>query len=569
MSYYPAPNVYKFFNQFLAPGQPSPDHASRNQGVRKSGPRSKTGCTTCKQRRVKCDETKPECVRCQNLGRDCGGYAPEAPEEASKVTVPIPIHPRPMSVISYNPSGALPVGDAIEQRYFQRFCDKTAEEICGAFDGAFWTEKVLQLCHHDAPIRHGVIALGALARSLEISSSPTRLSLSGYPHIDHRNLDEHHRFAVRQYGLAISSLRAILLDGRRHLRTSLTSCVLFMTFEALQGAYEGAVIHLRGGSRLLGDWRTARAGGKSRLSQDSLSEIQDDMIDDLGRMFARLDLQSLFMPPPCPGSFMIARMDPNPVPDLHGENIVVPETFSNMHEAREFWDFLMAGIGQFHRKSLYYHNLEPEELKSPRILRQHEIYTTQLVQWRTAFQEVYQREVPHGSSRSEESIMLSLYYDIATILLASSLEHSEMVYDEYTHLFQEIVTEAQHLLIADSSTNTARFTLDLGTILPLAFTATKCRDRRIRRQAVALLWSRARREGLCFDTIAIARICAWITCIEGQGVPDDAEMIPESARVTTSNVKFNPDERWFWIEVTYVKKDWNGVLRKRDTTFSW
>ncbi|KAJ5165202.1 uncharacterized protein N7500_007032 [Penicillium coprophilum] len=32
------------------------------------------GCVTCKQRRVKCDETKPECRTCQRLELGCGGY---------------------------------------------------------------------------------------------------------------------------------------------------------------------------------------------------------------------------------------------------------------------------------------------------------------------------------------------------------------------------------------------------------------------------------------------------------------------------------------------------------------
>ncbi|TLD05686.1 hypothetical protein E2P81_ATG10428 [Venturia nashicola] len=33
-----------------------------------------TGCHTCKQRRVKCDEAKPECRTCQRLGLCCPGY---------------------------------------------------------------------------------------------------------------------------------------------------------------------------------------------------------------------------------------------------------------------------------------------------------------------------------------------------------------------------------------------------------------------------------------------------------------------------------------------------------------
>ncbi|KAF7555256.1 hypothetical protein G7Z17_g2269 [Cylindrodendrum hubeiense] len=33
------------------------------------------GCQTCKQRRVKCDEGKPNCQRCLRVGHQCGGYS--------------------------------------------------------------------------------------------------------------------------------------------------------------------------------------------------------------------------------------------------------------------------------------------------------------------------------------------------------------------------------------------------------------------------------------------------------------------------------------------------------------
>ncbi|RAL60230.1 hypothetical protein DID88_000010 [Monilinia fructigena] len=558
----PYPNVYKFLNNFSAPEQGSPEQTSRSQGLRKSGPRSKTGCSTCKQRRVKCDETKPECIRCQNLGRECGGYAPEHAEDASKQNpqnpqnAPVPIHPRPMSVMSYAPSIAI-LGDQFERRYFQRFCDKTATEICGSFDPTFWTEKVPQLCHHDPPIRYATIALGALAKSLEITSSPTRLSLSGFPQIDHHHLDEHHRFALREYSRAIASLRIILSDGRRHLRTSLTACVLFMTFESLQGSYEGALTHLRGGSRLLADWRIARGGGGSQLSQDSLSEIQDSLVDDLGRLFARLDVQGLFIPPPYS------------VPNLFQDYMEIPDDFESVQEAREVWDFLMAAIGQFYQKSVIKSQTEPEELSTPYWNRLHNHYTTQLLRWRKAFQSVHAEEAHSGIISANATHMLSIYYNIATILVASSVPHTEMLYDQYNHLFAEIICKAQILLSSpDDPSNASRFTLDMGTILPLVITAVKCRDRRIRRQAIALLWSKARREGLCFDTISVARICAWLSSIEGEGVQEDHQPIPESSRWVISYLHLNSEERWLAVQLT-LKQGENGNPKYKVTTFSW
>jgi hypothetical protein len=510
-----------------------------------------------RQRRVKCDETKPGCIRCQNLGRECGGYTPEAPDDASMNITPVAIHPRPMSGLPYSPSVAIP-GDQQERRYFQRFCDKTAAEICGSFDPTFWTEKVLQLCHQDAPaIRYATIALGALAKSLEVSSFPTRLSLSGFPQIDHHHLDEHHRYALRQYSRAIASLRAILSDGRRHLRTSLTCCVLFMSFEALQGSYDGSLTHLRGGSRLLADWRMARRGQASRLSQDSLSEIQDGLVDDLGRMFARLDVQGLFVPPP----FQIT---------LQWEDVVVCETFDSTAEARESWDFLFCGIAQFYRQSVTHSQQNPEEIATTAWMQRHDHYMAQLLQWRSAFQGAHAEEVKSGTIKTEKSAMLSIYYNLATILLASSIPHSEMMYDNYTNLFSEIITKVNHLLSStEDPSNTSRFTLEMGTILPLYITVTKCRDRRIRRQAIALLWSNARREGLCFDTITIARLCAWLTSIEGEGSQDDIGPIPESSRNLITYLHLSSEQRWLAVQLTSALTNDNGSHVYRETTFSW
>jgi hypothetical protein len=460
-----------------------------------------------------------------------------------------------MSVMSYTPSISV-FNDPEERRYFQRFCDKTAGEICGSFDPTFWTEKIPQLCHQDAPIKYATIAVGALAKSLEITSSPTRLSLSGFPQIDHRHLDEHHRFALRMYSRAIASLRIILSDGRRHLRTSLTACVLFMTFEALQGNYDGSLTHLRGGSRLLADWRIARRGGSNRLSQDSLSEIQDGLVDDLGRLFARLDVQGLFVPPPYR------------VPNLLQDDLEIPDEFDSVQEAREIWDFLMAAIGQFYRKSVVMTQSDPESLMKPSWIKSHNHYTTCLMRWRIAFQAIHAEE-PHTIT-SDAIHMLSIYYNIATVLLASSLPHTEMLYDEYNSLFAEIIAKAQILLSSpDDPSNTSRFTLDMGTILPLVMTAVKCRDRRIRRQAIALLWSKARREGLCFDTISVARICAWLSSIEGEGCQEDSDPIPESSRWMITYLHLNSEERWLAVQLTCMKQNENGTHGYRETQFSW
>jgi len=183
---------------------------------------------------------------------------------------------------------------------------------------------------------------------------------------------------------------------------------------------------------------------------------------------------------------------------------------------------------------------------------------------------VHAGEVKNGAVLTEATNVLSIYYNLATVLLASSVQHSEMLYDEFEALFAEIITKSHQLLTnPDEPTNTARYTLDMGTILPLAITALKCRNKRIRRQAIALLWSKARREGLCFDTITVARLCAWLSSIEGEGIQEESESIPESARYVVTYLHINSEERWLAVQLTSAIAKEDGTLSYRETTFSW
>ncbi|KAL4814366.1 hypothetical protein BDW67DRAFT_86487 [Aspergillus spinulosporus] len=51
---------------------------SRGRGLRTS-----TGCLTCRERRVKCDDGKPSCARCTKAGRVCRYRQPQTPGQAS------------------------------------------------------------------------------------------------------------------------------------------------------------------------------------------------------------------------------------------------------------------------------------------------------------------------------------------------------------------------------------------------------------------------------------------------------------------------------------------------------
>ncbi|KAK7005685.1 Zn(2)-C6 fungal-type domain-containing protein [Favolaschia claudopus] len=67
-SYYPSPPLHHGGHTHEVSPQPRQDTAPRK---RPKYTRSKTGCLTCRVKKIKCDEAKPSCMRCAHGQRDC------------------------------------------------------------------------------------------------------------------------------------------------------------------------------------------------------------------------------------------------------------------------------------------------------------------------------------------------------------------------------------------------------------------------------------------------------------------------------------------------------------------
>ncbi|KAJ5899058.1 hypothetical protein N7495_003802, partial [Penicillium taxi] len=67
--------------------------------------RTKTGCLTCRKRRIKCDEGHPVCRNCVKSKRDCMGYDPVFRPQASTPSVIQPAAPNPPPSLVVNPQG--------------------------------------------------------------------------------------------------------------------------------------------------------------------------------------------------------------------------------------------------------------------------------------------------------------------------------------------------------------------------------------------------------------------------------------------------------------------------------
>jgi hypothetical protein len=160
----------------------------------------------CAARRVKCDETRPNCLRCTTTRRVCDGYTHVPCVDPSDLCrVPLAFTTDPSADV--NPC-------ALSRRSFAFFIQRTSPQLAGLFGSAFWERLVLQAAHYEPAIRHAITAIGSLHEQ----------------HIFGRGSEV--SFALQQYNLAIKSLLAPPSPGQqRGLDVSLIACILFTCFE--------------------------------------------------------------------------------------------------------------------------------------------------------------------------------------------------------------------------------------------------------------------------------------------------------------------------------------------------
>ncbi|EPE30836.1 Zn2/Cys6 DNA-binding protein [Glarea lozoyensis ATCC 20868] len=636
---------------------------------RASRPKVKTGCNNCKNRRVKCDETRPQCIKCVRSGRHCDGY----PAYKRTVEVAVPIAPRPdgipstaiapsypasyaitpavskivarkprrpleqsrptpppTPIVRFSPTTYAPTVlpfDAQEGQYFQVFRTHTASELSGFFDSEFWTRSVLQESHSEASIRHAVVALGALYKTLEKSSesppsSPDSNSVDTAPN--------HYNFALQQYGKALARLREALQNNEtRSQRTILISVVLFTCFESFTGNHTSAISQIQHGLGLLEERR-------QQSRQQMVVKQKEIVEDELVQMFTRLAIQAksydmaFHFPPPYvirltpaanPGSPQ-SPTSPSDAASTTSVESAIPDMFRTSQEARASLDSLCERIMQFQEGlSSYYqgpNNILPQSLKASGLG-----FRTQLAQWAAAFEPLLEsRRRPKMTNTERAGIdVLKMMQLMTSILFLMGFSTSEMDFDNHMPQFKEIIDLAkevvvdEELMLAQSKCGSptscrhrqphnnglhfsgltgyqpgmyrdeddythikASFALDLGIVPPLFVVATKCRDRKLRRDAIKLLLNSPRREGM-WDSILSGRVGQWIMEIEEEGMGEylgygmgtmDGAVVPQDRRVMVKEILFNMQSREATLRCgTRGARDGDYDLRTNETHITW
>ncbi|KAI0598102.1 hypothetical protein F4775DRAFT_209358 [Biscogniauxia sp. FL1348] len=559
---------------------PSNDPSQRARRVRTSKPKVKTGCNNCKKRRIKCDEKRPECTNCVRSKKRCTGYPPPprakifeevriAPKpganDAQAIQPRAPLRPLarppPTTIVRLTPPSTPTVTSLTVHRpstlpfnpqeglYFQLFREHTASELSGFFDTTFWTRRVLQECHSEEAIRHSVIALGALYKTLDkMTESPPSSPSDFVDPVDQAN--RHWEVALNQYSLAIKAIVKDTSRSRSSQRTSLMASVLLACFDSFIGDHKPAIKQIQTGLQLL---ETLRAERRMAFLPSPEEPVEQDLI----QMFTRLAIQakSYDMAFHFPAPHVIRLTPQNSEyptsPSSDGGSPVstnqsqIPEVFDSLHEARVAWDTLCEKVMRYTETMFTFVTMNPMGILPASLQKHGTGFREQLEAWTKAFEPILaSRTAPAKSSQEKTAIgVLKMNQLMGSILFSMTYKDSEMAFDAFLPVFKEIVGLAMEVIGDEERRAAARrcpnpqfcphqsvqpdifggqytarhikpsFSADLGVVPPLFVVATKCRDPIVRRQAIQLLRTSSRREGM-WDSELAARIGYWIMTIE-------------------------------------------------------
>ncbi|TKA82888.1 hypothetical protein B0A55_01172 [Friedmanniomyces simplex] len=514
----------------ISPPSDDSTERERQQGKkvpRASKPKVRTGCVTCKIRRVKCDEVKPACDRCTSTGRKCDGYYIPPRKNTGKdhnAVIDLPTTPeRCLEVIRGTPN---------ELRALEFFHARTAPNLSSYFDAGFWTRLVFQVSHVEPAIMHAMVTVGYLNQRQDIWTKPLPMLQSVIVDDDHGTMsaplkplnryqaaDHNDTFALNHYGKAISLLAQRLQDPDAATEVALLACILFVCIEFLRGDVEPAFKHFKSGMSIALASISAPGSTKAVLTME---RIKEGMLP----FFNRLELLAMLFGQEATYEYPITI------------NEAVPACFATMREARDSIVHLMnIGLRFIRRmkKGRYERFVLPDDLARQAAIQR------AIDDWKTALDSLLLTDTVSPRDLDAAKV-LRIHHIIMTIWLGTCCEIADCALDAYIDKFEAVVSLGEAIqrnagTFEQRQAYRPTFLFDMEVVSPLYFVGIKCRHPQIRRRAIALLRQSMRREGL-WDSNMAAAIAERIAVLEEVNLTtlDGSELPAECDRVHNTEI---------------------------------
>ncbi|PMD37935.1 hypothetical protein L207DRAFT_59129 [Hyaloscypha variabilis F] len=497
--------------------------------IRASKPKVRTGCRRCKARRVKCDETKPQCLRCIQYGRPCTGYESYHPPISRVDSRSTQLAPRTtpfnISVPLEQPAPVSLLGGQTEHQYFHYFRTTTAAQLCDGFEDEVWNRIVLQASHSIPSLQRLVISIGALSRSRELqtdhsSSKEAILALDKY--------------ALDEYSQALKGIQTLAKTPSSTLnitRLILIASILIYVFESFHGNTSPAIAYLK--SALAIALRNKPRTGPILYRHLGTNLLSRDIEDELITAFARLDGQLAHRydnPDPTIPTVLGMRMD------YYDELYVVPSQFFDTQTARRYLEHIQyrsrpnverqdsasedgesTQMGKSEEVTLF-----KEETRRMVSVREMEGLKEQQRKWMGAFQPLYEKIYMNPRDGSWVAVKILRFQGLQTYLLLYGPLRIRLP-DEVVETKDEVLEGvcAEMLGLAREVVSDERFTrgfmFNYGLIPGLLVVILSAPRKETGWEAVRVLGSmRGRVEGT-WDSEGVAKMGEGILIMQGKG----------------------------------------------------
>ncbi|KAI1036049.1 hypothetical protein LB504_011616 [Fusarium proliferatum] len=452
--------------------------------TRNSVPRRRTGCQTCRKRRIRCDESKPSCAKCLRSGWICDYGAASASSESESSPATISGLPALLPIASYSIPFKIP-GSQKDRRLLHYFCVQGSEDISGFLASDFWSQIVLQAGHEDLVVRQALVAMSSLHLDY-ISSSPERASVASPE-------------TLSLYGKALRSLgKRIAQPSDGTTRTALVCCILFYCCESAIGDRNAALQHLSNGLKLLVSAQREKVADESRG------------IESLTTIFERLDMQASFFEDdriPILASPEYKYEEPD-----HG--LLPPrKVFLGLEDAQQRLVKLQAWLYHFVNKNAEFYQ-ESKESLSLDILEERSSLEQGYNAWIESINEFENRDQHDGQTLHGIRTLL-VHFHVCQMILQSKFPQDHGVFGASPNpaahhildLAETLLEHTTQVNASPSATKTPRrnFSLETGVVAPLFALAVKCSDDSVATRAAQMLASSHRREGL-YDAQTMSHI---------------------------------------------------------------
>jgi hypothetical protein len=385
--------------------------------------------TTCfRARRVKCDESKPDCLRCTRSARVCEGYLNKERQDA---TWSLPVIENSSSgmffdiraLIEPQPARALRTGCTGSERQrssAQRGIDLLMFDSFRSFgaSGVVLDTLLPQLCHSIPSLHAAAIALGAvheMQASYKSGSSVNRV------------------FATSQYHLALHFMRRDLPTPPHGPVPLILMCFMLSVVELFLQQEENALLHLKVAIKLLQYRKDPKIWSDRGQSGTNLSP--EDHIDIL---FHTIDSQTC--------SYAMSKPPELPV-------IAMPLTLPSVMDSSSAHLILvqLVHICYNFTSTNYKFKYQPQ-FAGPSIYMQQGRLIAHLSTWLEEFSLTVLPTLRRDSKRPSQlnnyfhALILRMTALSALIYLSYILSPYETAYDAHASHFQQIIVDGEALM---------------------------------------------------------------------------------------------------------------------------